>query len=290
MKMDIENCEAYALLGLQSLLLKGRVRNIVIESHSPLLLHLFYTLGYTCDIFDDFPLPEKELGESLDQSSGCGWPRNVLLPACVLQTYAHSEAFFRRYSYGSRGYFDVHCSRPPDSPPPVFIHRKRGGEGEIEEEEEDLDGQFVRIRNESFIGADGATTLDFDDEIFFLTNRGSFLISEEDERILSQLVADGVLTVNEISFTRFFTRYTFNPSHHEALSTILREAIGQVQAVEPSRNGELGLYSVHSVLSVFLIVQIRGRWLSREADECGSCSGILPAKDSLLCYYLHYPH
>eukprot|EP01036_Dinobryon_divergens_P036584 gene36584-47672_t len=66
MKMDIEHSEPYALLGMQSLLLEGRIRHIVIESFTPLLLPIFYKIGYTCDIYDDFG------GES-----GCIWPRNL---------------------------------------------------------------------------------------------------------------------------------------------------------------------------------------------------------------------
>ena len=38
MKMDIENSEPYALLGMQSLLLEGRIRHIAIEAITPLLL------------------------------------------------------------------------------------------------------------------------------------------------------------------------------------------------------------------------------------------------------------
>lgn len=38
MKMDIELSEPYALLGMQSLLLEGRVRHIAIEAFTPLLL------------------------------------------------------------------------------------------------------------------------------------------------------------------------------------------------------------------------------------------------------------
>ena len=38
MKMDIEHSEPYALLGMQSLLLEGRIRHIAIEAITPLLL------------------------------------------------------------------------------------------------------------------------------------------------------------------------------------------------------------------------------------------------------------
>ena len=38
MKMDIEYSEPYALLGMQSLLLEGRIRHIAIEAFTPLLL------------------------------------------------------------------------------------------------------------------------------------------------------------------------------------------------------------------------------------------------------------
>ena len=40
MKMDIELSEPYALLGMQSLLLEGRIRHIAIEAFTPLLLSM----------------------------------------------------------------------------------------------------------------------------------------------------------------------------------------------------------------------------------------------------------
>jgi len=209
MKMDIENCEAYALLGMQSLILAGRVRHIGIESQSPLLLKLFFLLGYQCIIYDDF-----------NGASGCVWPHNLNNSRCELSTYEHAESFFRTYS-AQKGYYDTQCHRPRYTPPAIKTNRVKSIKSWK------YVNKFVQIANESFTnrGDKGEFVHSFDDEIYYLSEENSFLLEAEDKQIVNKLHSEGKLSLLQIPFTEFFLNFVFNTTFNEDISALLRTVI-----------------------------------------------------------------
>ena len=53
MKLDLERSEPYALLGMNDIINNGKVKHVVIECTEPLVLQVFFRLGYVCRIFDN---------------------------------------------------------------------------------------------------------------------------------------------------------------------------------------------------------------------------------------------
>jgi FkbM family methyltransferase len=90
MKMDIEGSEPNALLGMNAIIRKGRVRHIVTEIREAApVLKVLFAVGYTCRIFDDGP--------------DCLWP------TCMVPTYQRAEHMMKTRKRRQRDYYDFHC-------------------------------------------------------------------------------------------------------------------------------------------------------------------------------------
>eukprot|EP01035_Chromulina_nebulosa_P023333 gene23333-30241_t len=221
MKMDIENSEPYALLGMQSLLLEGRIRHIAIEAITPLLLPIFYKIGYTCDIYDDFG------GES-----GCFWPRNLGNANCSFVTYEGIENFYRKYA-NSYGGMNPHCSLPV-----VEGNRTRrvNKNRRMKLHAWKFVNKFVRIRNETFLLSRSQT---FDDHVYFLSDWHSFLMSGDDRARVDILVELGRIKLEEISYADFFFYFLFDPKRNDFVSKLLQEVVSGQSVVHAMQQSDL---------------------------------------------------
>jgi FkbM family methyltransferase len=133
LKMDCEGCEPMALLGMDSVILRRAVQNIVIEIQGdPSMLEIFYKLGYECQIFDD--------------KTDCLFPN--LASHCTMPTYESAVNTFRtRRPYSHWNYYmDVHCYRVPL----ISITLSKIMPVNVMTEQLNVEGKMVQLQTPSF--------------------------------------------------------------------------------------------------------------------------------------------
>lgn len=93
--MDVEEAEPEALLGMNSIFLAQRVKHLVIELKTPIILEPLYKTGFSCRMFDSSKL--------------CAWPN--IDESCIMPTWESMQNYFKAYPSDSikKKYYDIHC-------------------------------------------------------------------------------------------------------------------------------------------------------------------------------------